>query len=94
MKIFSLFNDKAKKGIQGRKESLRKVQTGFSKRDKVIWMHAASLGEYEQGLPVLEQLKYKLPDHKILITFFSPSGLVSFPCSCSEDWEACSREGE
>ncbi len=74
MKIFSLFNDKAKKGIQGRKESLRKVQTGFSKRDKVIWMHAASLGEYEQGLPVLEQLKYKLPDHKILITFFSPSG--------------------
>lgn len=74
MKIFSLFNDKAKKGIQGRKESLRKVQTGFSKRDKVIWMHAASLGEYEQGLPVLEQLKDKLPDHKILITFFSPSG--------------------
>ncbi len=74
MKIFSLFNDKAKKAIQGRKESLRKVQTGFSKRDKVIWMHASSLGEYEQGLPVLEQLKYKLPDHKILITFFSPSG--------------------
>lgn len=74
MKIFSLFNDKAKKGVLGRKESLQKIQSGFSKNDKVIWMHAASLGEYEQGLPVLEQLKEKFSDHKILITFFSPSG--------------------
>lgn len=74
MKVFSLFNDKAKLGIQGRKESLQKIKSGFSKSDKVIWMHAASLGEYEQGLPVLEQLKERLSDHKILITFFSPSG--------------------
>lgn len=74
MKIFSLFNDKAKKGVLGRKESLQKIQSGFTAKDKVIWMHAASLGEYEQGLPVLEKLKEKFPDHKILITFFSPSG--------------------
>ncbi|MDG4653762.1 3-deoxy-D-manno-octulosonic acid transferase [Chryseobacterium arthrosphaerae] len=74
MKVFSLFNAKTKKGVEGRKESLHKVQTAFSKTDKVIWMHAASLGEYEQGLPVLEKLKERLPDHKILVTFFSPSG--------------------
>ncbi|WP_312899901.1 3-deoxy-D-manno-octulosonic acid transferase [Chryseobacterium taichungense] len=74
MKVFSLFNDKAKKGIQGRKESLQKIKSAFSKSDKIIWMHAASLGEYEQGLPVLEKLKERLSDHKILITFFSPSG--------------------
>ena len=74
MKIFSLFNDKAKKGVLGRKESLKKIQSAFSASDKVIWMHAASLGEYEQGLPVLEKLKEKHSDHKILITFFSPSG--------------------
>lgn len=74
MKVFSLFNAKTKKGVEGRKESLHKVQTSFSKTDKVIWMHAASLGEYEQGLPVLEKLKESLPDHKILVTFFSPSG--------------------
>lgn len=74
MKIFSLFNDKAKKGVLGRKESLQKVQSVFSAGDQVIWMHAASLGEYEQGLPVLEKLKEKFPAHKILITFFSPSG--------------------
>ncbi len=74
MKVFSLFNDKTKKGVEGRKESLQKVKSAFSTSDKVIWMHAASLGEYEQGLPVLEQLKDRLPDHKVLVTFFSPSG--------------------
>ena len=74
MKVFSLFNDKTKKGVEGRKESLQKVTSGFSKSDRVIWMHAASLGEYEQGLPVLEQLKNQFPDCKILVTFFSPSG--------------------
>ncbi|MBP2617041.1 3-deoxy-D-manno-octulosonic acid transferase [Chryseobacterium jejuense] len=74
MKVFSLFNDKTKKGVDGRKQSLDKVKSAFSKTDKVIWMHAASLGEYEQGLPVLEKLKSQFSDHKILITFFSPSG--------------------
>ncbi|MDM1554277.1 MULTISPECIES: 3-deoxy-D-manno-octulosonic acid transferase [Chryseobacterium] len=74
MKVFSLFNDKTKKGVDGRKQALDKVKSAFSKTDKVIWMHAASLGEYEQGLPVLERLKDQFPDHKILVTFFSPSG--------------------
>jgi len=74
MKVFSWFNDKTKKGVDGRKQSLEAVKAVFSKTDKVIWMHAASLGEYEQGLPVLEKLKENFPGHKILITFFSPSG--------------------
>lgn len=74
MKVLSLFNDKTKKGVEGRKESLDIVKSAFLSSDKVLWMHAASLGEYEQGLPVLEKLKEKFPDHKILITFFSPSG--------------------
>src|SRR5690606_34007827 len=42
--------------------------------DKYIWFHAASLGEYEQGLPVIEKIRKKLPSHKIVVTFFSPSG--------------------
>lgn len=74
MKVFSLFNDKTKKGVEGRKQSLNKVKAALSPSDKVIWMHAASLGEYEQGLPVLEKLKENFPGHKILVTFFSPSG--------------------
>jgi 3-deoxy-D-manno-octulosonic-acid transferase len=75
MKVFSLFNDKTKKGVEGRKKSLSIIKSSFLKNDQVIWMHAASLGEYEQGLPVLEKLKDEFPNHKILVTFFSPSGL-------------------
>lgn len=71
---FSFFNSKTKKGIQGRKESLKIVREQLSQNDRVIWMHAASLGEYEQGIPVLEKLKEKFPEHKTLVTFFSPSG--------------------
>ena len=74
MKVLSLFNNKTKKGVEGRKQSLDIVKSAFSASDKVLWMHAASLGEYEQGLPVLEKLKKNFPNHKILITFFSPSG--------------------
>ena len=73
LKVFSWFNEKAKKGVDGRKESLKIVQEKL-KNQKVIWMHSASLGEYEQGLPVLEKLKNEYPDYKILVTFFSPSG--------------------
>jgi len=73
MKIFSLFDSKTKKGVRGRNESLKIVEEKIQGQ-KVIWMHAASLGEYEQGLPVLEKLKEQFPEHKTLVTFFSPSG--------------------
>ncbi|WDF47883.1 glycosyltransferase N-terminal domain-containing protein [Chryseobacterium sp. KACC 21268] len=74
MKVFALVNSKTKKGIRGRKQSLEIVRNAFSPQDKVLWMHASSLGEYEQGLPVLEKLKEQFPNNKVLITFFSPSG--------------------
>ena len=74
MRIGAVFNYKLKKGLAGRRQSCDLVKTKFSTEDQVIWMHAASLGEYEQGLPVLEKLKDQYPTHKILITFFSPSG--------------------
>lgn len=74
IRVGAIFNYKLKKGLAGRRQSCDIVKSKFSAEDKVIWMHAASLGEYEQGLPVLEKLKVKYPSHKILITFFSPSG--------------------
>ncbi|QOW10837.1 3-deoxy-D-manno-octulosonic acid transferase [Kaistella flava (ex Peng et al. 2021)] len=74
MRIGAVFNYKLKKGLAGRRQSCDLVKAKFSKEDKIIWMHAASLGEYEQGLPVLEKLKGQYPTHKILVTFFSPSG--------------------
>ncbi|MBS1570814.1 MAG: 3-deoxy-D-manno-octulosonic acid transferase [Bacteroidetes bacterium] len=73
-RIGSFFNSKLKKGYLGRKDSLKLILGKIYEKDNVIWMHAASLGEYEQGLPVLEKLKEKLPNYKIVITFFSPSG--------------------
>ena len=48
----------------------------LSVSDRIIWVHAASLGEYEQGVPVMEALKKQFPEHKILLTFFSPSGYI------------------
>ena len=73
-RIGAIFNSKLKKGLQGRKNSFSAVRSKISKNDQVIWMHAASLGEYEQGLPVLEKLKKIYPQYKILVSFFSPSG--------------------
>ena len=70
MKIGALFNYKIKKGLAGRRQSCEIVQSKLSKDKKVIWMHAASLGEYLQGLPVLEKLKQEFPHHQILVTFF------------------------
>ncbi len=60
--------------VDGRKETFSILEKSISKNNKVIWVHAASLGEFEQGLPIIEKLRIEKPSHKILITFFSPSG--------------------
>lgn len=60
--------------MRGRNETISTLRSKLSKEDKVIWLHAASLGEYEQGLPVMEAIKKNYPSHKIVLTFFSPSG--------------------
>lgn len=84
-KVLSWFNDKIKRGLEGRKQSLEIVKSKIKNEDSVLWMHAASLGEYEQGLPVLEKLKEKYPNHKVLITFFSPSGYENVVKKNKED---------
>ena len=68
------FNTKLKKGIDGRKKTFETLQKNIQKEDTVFWFHCASLGEYEQGLPVFEKLKSKHPKAKIVLSFFSPSG--------------------
>lgn len=60
--------------IDGRKPVFKILSSKIKGYDKTIWFHAASLGEYEQGLPVMEKMKSRFPNHLILITFFSPSG--------------------
>ena len=75
IRLAALFNQKAKDWIAGRKgweENLRSSLS--SKSQKRIWFHCPSLGEFEQGRPVLEQIRRQYPDHCIVLTFFSPSG--------------------
>ncbi len=74
LKIVALFNSKIKLFVEGRKQSFKIIAQKISKNDRVFWVHVASLGEYEQGLPLMEELKKKFPSHKIVLTFFSPSG--------------------
>ncbi len=60
--------------MNGRKSVFQTLELKINSKDKSIWFHAASLGEYEQGLPVIEKIKVQFPNHKIVLTFFSPSG--------------------
>ncbi len=74
LKIVALFSPKIKLFVEGRKNVFSILQEKIKPSDKTIWFHSASLGEYEQGLPVIEKIKEKYPNHKIIVTFFSPSG--------------------
>lgn len=72
--ISGFFSSKMKLFVEGRKKSFDLISSKISKNDRVIWFHCASLGEFEQGRPILEEVKNSLPKHKIVLTFFSPSG--------------------
>ena len=74
IKIAAFFNDKLKLGVNGRAETFTILKSKISTKDQVIWFHCASLGEYEQGLPVFEEVKKIKPTYKIVLSFFSPSG--------------------
>lgn len=74
--VVSFWNKKAKLWISGRRNVFEELQTALSSvpNEKIIWMHSASLGEFEQGRPVLQKIKETFPDVTIVLTFFSPSG--------------------
>jgi len=74
MRVAACFNPKIKKMVEGQKQIWALLQQGIGKDDEVAWFHAASLGEFEQGRPIMELLRANRPDVKILLTFFSPSG--------------------
>ncbi|PZR26604.1 MAG: 3-deoxy-D-manno-octulosonic acid transferase [Citrobacter freundii] len=86
VRIAALFNRKAGLFLSGRKELFRRLESALKGNSKIIWMHCASLGEFEQGRPVLEQLRKDHPDHKLLVTFFSPSGYEIMKNYKGADW--------
>ena len=72
--IYSRFNEKVRKMWRGEREAFRILKEKVDPDAKYVWFHAASLGEFEQGRPLIEQLRKEHPEYKILLTFFSPSG--------------------
>jgi 3-deoxy-D-manno-octulosonic-acid transferase len=74
----SLLSAKASDFIQGRKDWPKKYQSLAHNPQPRIWLHAASLGEMEQGVPILKQLQKALPEYQVVISFFSPSGFNNF----------------
>ena len=74
LRVVALWNPKARQWVDGRRNIFDRMAERISPSDRVVWMHVASLGEFEQGRPILEAIRKEYPDRKILVTFFSPSG--------------------
>lgn len=92
LKALSLFNQKARDWFYGRRGIFKKMDEIFTVHyadenpRPIIWIHCASLGEYEQGRPVIEEIKKRFPGFKILLTFFSPSGFNNKANSSDADY--------
>jgi len=74
IRIYAVFNEKASKWVSGRKEQEQKISSLGDIIEPRIWIHCSSLGEFEQGRPLIEAIKKQYPKYKIVLTFFSPSG--------------------
>jgi 3-deoxy-D-manno-octulosonic-acid transferase len=86
VRVAALFNKKAGQWVNGRQQIFDRLQTAVAGKKNIIWMHCASLGEFEQGRPVLEKLKAAYPNHPLLVTFFSPSGYEIMKGYKGADW--------
>lgn len=72
--VLGIFSKKLKDFHLNRRNLIENLELKIGDDDRIIWFHAASLGEYEQGLPIIEEVKNHFVEHKIILTFFSPSG--------------------
>ncbi|MCM1150669.1 MAG: 3-deoxy-D-manno-octulosonic acid transferase [Alistipes sp.] len=74
VRLAALRSAKARQWIEGRRDLFRRMAQTIDPEARIVWVHAASLGEFEQGRPIIERLRREHPEYKILLTFFSPSG--------------------
>lgn len=74
VKLAATFNPKAKLWVDGRRDWQSKMSDAIFPKDRIIWVHCSSLGEFEQGRPVMEKIRENYPNHKLAVSFFSPSG--------------------
>jgi len=77
IRVAARWNPKAAAWVNGRKNLLTKLKAARNPSDRLIWVHCASAGELEQGKPLISKLRETYPDHKVLISFFSPSGMAA-----------------
>ncbi len=86
MTLLGRVNHKAYLFTSGRKGLIDKIRSEIDHSSDIIWVHCASVGEFEQGRPLIEQYKSENPDKKILLTFFSPSGYELRKNYSKADW--------
>lgn len=84
--MLALFDGKARKWVNGRKDIFSRLRQAIPENLPLIWIHCASLGEFEQGRPIMERLKMDYPGYKLLLTFFSPSGFEVRKDYGGADW--------
>lgn len=84
--IYSFFDNKANDIIKGQRDLIKKIKKEIKDQNNIVHFHASSLGEFEQGKSVIKEYKKKYPNHKILITFYSPSGYNIIKNSPIADW--------
>lgn len=100
MRLAALFHPKARRWVEGRQHWRARYARAFEKKSRVLWVHAASLGEFEQGRPVIEAFRERFPGWQIVLTFFSPSGydirknypLADFVCYLPADTRRNARD--
>ena len=86
IQVLALFDGKARKWVNGRKDIFSRLRQAIPENQPLIWIHCASLGEFEQGRPIMERLKTDYPGYKLLLTFFSPSGFEVRKDYGGADW--------
>ena len=74
IRLAALRSHKARCWVEGRKKIFERMEQTIDRNARIVWIHVASLGEFEQGRPIIEELRKTHPEYKILLTFFSPSG--------------------
>ena len=84
--VYSFFDNKANDIIKGQRDLIKKIKKETKNQNNIVHFHASSLGEFEQGKSVIKEYKKKYPNHKILLTFYSPSGYNIIKNSSIADW--------
>lgn len=84
--VYSFFDNKANDIIKGQRDLIKKIKKETKNQNNIVHFHASSLGEFEQGKSVIKEYKKKYPNHKILLTFYSPSGYNIIKNSPIADW--------